>query len=164
VAADGVDETAAKAGLAALGGTVASQSRGGASTPAFGQAEVDGVQTNTVRVSPTLELTYAVADGVAAAATDPAGVAELLGGDGGLADEDLYERATDGFPDEVSLQAYLDLEGLVSFGEQAGLAEDPVYATFAGDLRRLDALGVAVSNSDDVLATDARLLIGAGDD
>ena len=44
-------------------------------------------------------------------------------------------------------------------GEQPGLAEDPLYATFAGEFRRLDALGLAVTD-DDVLATDARLLFG----
>ncbi len=162
VVAKGVDETAAKAGLASLGGSLAENpaDEGQGPAPAFGQDEVDGVQTNSFRVSPTVQLTYAVFDGLAAAATDPAGVAELIQGDGGLADDDLYERATDGFGDDVSLQAFLDLEGLVNVGEQAGLAEDPVYATFAGDFRRLDALGVAVSDDGDVLATDARLLIG----
>ncbi len=103
------------------------------------------MQTNTVRVSPTVELTYAVFDGLAAIATDPAGVAAMIEGDGGLADQDRYQRATDGFPDQVSLQAYLDLDGLVAIGEAAGLAEDPLYATFAGDFRRLEALGLAVS-------------------
>ena len=35
-----------------------------------------------------------------------------------------------------------------------------MYATFAGDFRRLEALALAVSGDDDVLATDARLLVG----
>ena len=118
------------------------------------------MQTNSFRVSPTVQLTYAVFDGLAAAATDPAGVAELIQGDGGLADDDLYERATDGFGDDVSLPGLPGPRGAGRVGEQAGLAEDPVYATFAGDFRRLDALGVAVSDDGDVLATDARLLIG----
>ncbi len=158
--ADDVDEVAARAGLAALGGSLTEGSRGGAAAPAFGQQEVDGVQANTVRVSPTVELTYAVFDGIAAIATDPAGVATMIDGDGGLADEDRYQRATEGFGDQVSLQAYLDLDGLVAIGEAAGLAEDPLYATFAGDFRRLEALGLAVSTDDDVLATDARLMVG----
>ena len=145
-AADDVDEVAARAGLAALGGSLTQRSRGGGAAPAFGQEDVEGVQTNTVRVSPTVELTYAVFDGLAAIATDPAGVAAMIEGDGGLADQDRYQRATEGFPDQVSLQAYLDLDGLVAIGEAAGLAEDPLYATFAGDFRRLEALGLAVSS------------------
>ena len=99
-------------------------------------------------------------DGLVAIATDTTGVADLIEGDGGLDERPLYEDATDGFPDEVSLLAFLDLDGLVAIGEQAGLAEDPLYATFAGDIRRLDSVGLAVSADDDVLATDLRLLVG----
>ena len=48
-------------------------------------------------------------------------------------------------------------------GEQAGLAEDPVYAPVR---RRVPAASrrsaLAISTDDDVLATDARLLLGPG--
>lgn len=160
--ADGVDEDAARKALAALQGplTDAVQPGSDLQAPVISQDEISGVETNSIRVSPTIELTYAVFDGLAAVATDPAGVAGLIDDHGGLDDQQLYDRATDGFPGDVSLLAYLDLRGLVTIGEQAGLAEDPVYATFAGDFRRLDALGLAVSDSDDVLATDLRLLVG----
>jgi hypothetical protein len=101
-----------------------------------------------------------VFDGLAAVATEAAGVAGVITDQGGLDSEPRYEDATAGFPEEVALQAYLDLEGLVTTGEQAGLAEDPVYATFAGDFRRLDAFALAVADAGGVLATDARLLVG----
>jgi hypothetical protein len=104
-----------------------------------------------------------VFDELAAIATDPAGIAQLASGDDGLNDSDLYEDATEDFDDEVSLLGYFDLAELVSTGEQLGLAEDPLYATFAGDFRRLDALGVAVTASDDLVSTDARLLLREGD-
>jgi hypothetical protein len=149
--ADEVDEDAARAGLAALAGELSG---------ALGQQEVAGVETNSVRVSPTVEITYAVFDGLAAVATEAAGVAGVITDQGGLDSEPRYEDATAGFPEEVALQAYLDLEGLVTTGEQAGLAEDPVYATFAGDFRRLDAFALAVADAGGVLATDARLLVG----
>jgi hypothetical protein len=149
--ADGVDEEAARGGLAALAGELSG---------ALGQQQVSGVETNSVRVSPTVELTYAVFDGLVAVATEAAGVAGVITDQGGLDGEPRYRDATADFPEEVALQAYFDLEGLVTTGEQAGLAEDPVYATFAGDFRRLDAFALAVSDADDVLATDARLLIG----
>jgi hypothetical protein len=160
--ADGVDEDEARKALAALQGPLAEAAGGGdaVQAPVFGEEDVSGVDTNSLRVSPTVELTYAVFDGLVAIATDPAGVADLIDGGGGLDERRLYERATDDFPDEVSVIAYLDLGGLVAIGEQAGLAEDPLYATFAGDIRRLDALGFAVSTEDDVLASDLRLLVG----
>jgi hypothetical protein len=161
-AADGVDEDEARKALAALQVPIADAVHTGSEgqAPIFSQQDVSGVQANSLRVSPTVEVTYAVFDGLAAIATDPAGIAGLVDGDGGLGEQQLYESATDGFPDEVSMLAYLDLGDLVQIGEQAGLAEDPLYATFAGDVRRLEALGVAVSNEDDLLATDLRLLVG----
>jgi hypothetical protein len=160
--ADQVDEEAARKALAALQGPLADAADTGSDlqAPVLDQEEVSGVETNSIRVSPTIELTYAVFDSLAAIATDPLGVAGLIDGNGGLDQQALYEDATDDFPDQVSLQAYFNLERLVSIGEQAGLAEDPLYATFAGDFRRLDALALAVSDEDDVLSTDARLLIG----
>ena len=164
--ADGVDEDEARRALAALQAPLVEAVSGDdeSQPPVFGQQEVSGVETNSLRVSPTVQVTYAVFDELLAIATDPAGVADLIEGDGGLDESDLYEDATDDFPDEVSLLAFLDLGGLVAIGEQAGLAEDPLYATFAGDIRRLDGLGLAVTDTDDVLATDARLLIGGQQD
>ena len=161
-AADGVDEDAAREALAGLQKPLADAADPGddLQSQTFDQEEISGVQTNSLRVSPTVELTYAVFDGIAAVATDPLGVAGLIEGDGGLDQQGRYERATEDFPGELSLLAYLDLGGLVTTGEQAGLAEDPLYAVFAGDFRRLDALALSVSNADDLLATDAHLLIG----
>ena len=51
----------------------------------------------------------------------------------------------------------------MELGEQLGLAEDPVYATFAGDFRRLEALALAVTEDDELLSTDARLLLSEAD-
>ena len=63
------------------------------------------------------------------------------------------------FPGEPSVLAYANLGGLISLAESAGLGEDPAYATFAQDLRRLEALGVAVESTPEMLSTDARLLV-----
>ena len=104
----------------------------------FGEDEVDGVDGPSLRVSPTVNLTYAVFDGLAAVATDPAAIGELTPATAASTSATSTSAPTDGFPDEVSLLAFLDLGDLVALGEQRGLAEDPVYATFAGDIRRLD--------------------------
>jgi hypothetical protein len=125
----------------------------------FGDQQIEGVDAHSLQVSPAVELTYAVFDGLAAVATNPAGIADLAGGDGGLDGDSTYQQATAGFGDKPSLLAYFDLAGLVEVGERSGLAEDPAYATFAGDFRSLDALGLEISKSDEVLATDARLLL-----
>jgi Protein of unknown function (DUF3352) len=160
--ADNVDEEAARRALASLQGPVVDAvggGGGGRQAPVFGQQQIGDVQARSLRISPTVELTYAVFDGLAAIATDPAGIERLVDGEGGLDSSELYERATEDLDDEVSLLAYLDLGGLVELAESLGLAEDPVYATFAGEFRRLEALGLAVSDDDELLSTDARLLV-----
>ena len=63
---------------------------------------------SSLRVSPAVELTYAVFDGLAAVATDPAGIARRSpAATAGSTSATSTSDATDGFPDEVSLLAYL---------------------------------------------------------
>lgn len=158
--ADDVDEEGARRGLAALQGPLAEAASSDEQAPVFDQREIEGVEAHSLSLTPTVELTYAVFDGLAAIATAPDGIAQLADDDGdGLEERDSFERATNGFGDEASLLAYLDLGALVDTGEQLGLAEDPLYATFAADFRRLDAAGLQVSRDDERLATDVRLLL-----
>ena len=160
--ADGVDEPSVRKALASLQDPLAAAVGPGQNlqAPAFEERELAGVDARSLRLSPSIELTYAVFDGIAAIASDPAAIEQLAEGSGGLDSAERFERATDAFEDEVSLLAYLDLERLVALGEGLGLAEDPTYATFAGEFRRLDALGLAVVADSQTLASDARLLFG----
>lgn len=164
--AEGVDEDQVRRALASLQGPLAAavDPGSGLQAPVFSERELAGVEARSVRLSPVVELTYAVFDGLAALATDPAGIERLGGGDGGLDQAALFERATEDFEDEVSLLAFLDLDRLVEVGEGLGLAEDPVYAAFAGEFRRLDAFGLAVVSEEELLATDARLLFGEAEE
>ena len=127
--------------------------------PVFDQQRIDGVEAQSLRVSPTVELTYAVIDGRLVISTDPAGVRQVLGDDSTLEGSDRFEGATEGLADDVSALGYLNVEGLLQLAEQAGLGADPAYASFSGELRRLDALGVAVRQDDDQIGTELRLTI-----
>ena len=164
--ADGVDEPSVRKALASLQDPLAAAVGPGQNlqAPAFEERELAGVDARSLRLSPSIELTYAVFDGIAAIASDPAAIEQLAEGSGGLDSAERFERATDAFEDEVSLLAYLDLERLVALGEGLGLAEDPTYATFAGEFRRLDALGLAVVADSQTLASDARLLFGEAEE
>ena len=159
--ASGVDEARAREVMGRLQGPIADSVGGGASlqAPVFSEREVDGVTVRGVRISPTIDLAYAVFDSMLVVATSPTTVGRTVRGDGGLTDEERYERATDGLSEEPSLLVYLDLGRLLTLAERAGLAEDPSYAAAAPDLQRLEALGVTVSAGEESLATDARLLI-----
>jgi Protein of unknown function (DUF3352) len=127
--------------------------------PTFSQQEIGGVTAHSVRLSPTVDLTYAIAGTLLLIATDPVAVRQLSGEDGGLAHDESFRAATDGLPNSVSVLSYLNLEGLLTLGEQAGLAQDPAYEAFAPELRKLRALGLAVRQSPSELATDVRLIV-----
>lgn len=159
--ADGVDAERARRSLAQLQGPIAEALDSGTSlqAPVFDRRELAGVELQVLRISPTVNLTYAVAGDSLAVATQPEGVEQVVEGDGGLDETQPFEDAIAGFPSEPSLLAYLDLAGLVELGEREGLAEDPVYALFAPEIRRLQAAGLAVEAESTRLATEARVVL-----
>ena len=161
-----VDEARARRALAQLQGPVANgiEPQAGLQPGRFEELEVGGVEARSLQVSPIVELTYAVFEGLAAVATSPAAIEQLADGDGGLDGAELFERATDDFDDELSLLGFFDLGELILVGEQLGLAENPVYAAFAPEIRSLSALGVTVRAGEDSVAADARLLVEPPDE
>jgi hypothetical protein len=163
--ADGVDSERARETLAQLQGSIAEALDPGTSlqAPVFDQQTYKGVEMEVLRVSPTVNLTYALAESSLAIASQPAGVEQVIDGEGGLDETDGFERATDGFAERPALLAYLDLTGLVELGEREGLAEDPVYALFAQEIRRLEAAALAVEASSTDVITDARIIIADDD-
>jgi hypothetical protein len=161
VVARDVDEERARNALARLQRPIvdAIEPAVGLQAPVFRDREVAGVEARSLQVSPTIDLTYAVADDLAIIATDPLGVERLLDGDGSLDDAALFERATEGFPETISLLAFLDVRGLILAAEQLGLGADPVYGILAPEIRALRTASLAVSLEDEQLATDARLVV-----
>ena len=158
----GIDTQRADRALASLQGPIAdalNASTGQA--PNFSESKVDGVAAHSVQVSPTVNLTYAIAGTVLLIATDPAAVKQLSGDQPTLTNDSTFKEATDGLPSSVSLLAYFNLSGLITLGEQAGLAQDPAYEVFAPEIRRLRALGLAVQETPTQLATDVRLIVGS---
>jgi uncharacterized protein DUF3352 len=126
----------------------------------FSAHAAQGTKIRSVRVSPAIDLTYAIVDSLLVIATQPDGLAAVSSGGPVLAEADLFRQATADLPGEVSMLGYLNLDGLIALGESAGLASDPAYATFAPEIQRLQALGVAVQSTPSELSTDARLVIG----
>lgn len=159
--ASGVDPAKAGDALASLQGPIADAlSPSSGQAPSFSDEQVGDVTAHSVRLSPTVNLTYAIVESILVVATDPAAVAQLGGEGGGLADDSSYQEATDGLPGSASVLAYLNLTGLIALAERAGLAQDPSYQTFASEIQRLQALGLAVQQSPSELATDVRLVVG----
>lgn len=157
-----VDPEAARQALARLQGPVAKAlakpQHGGA--PAFETIQIAGLQAQSLAISPAVDLTYATWDDLVVIATDSLAIQQARSIDAGLDESAKFLDVTDGFPGSLSLIAYLDLTGLLNLGEQAGLATDPVYATYAPDLRTLTAAAVAVAADSDSLDTDLRVAVG----
>jgi hypothetical protein len=160
--AEDVDEERARETLAKLQGPLANalDPTRTLQAPVFSEREIDGVEAHSLRLSRTVDLTYAVFDGKLVVASDPRGVSEVRRGEGGLPETDAYERAADGLPDEPAFLAYLNLADLIALAERAGLSQDPAYATFAADIRRLQGFGLAVERGETSLDTTIRLTVG----
>jgi hypothetical protein len=132
--------------------------------PTFDESTVDGVTVHSVRISPAVDLTYAIFDGKLVVSTQPDGVARVASGPGGLSDSALYQRATDGFPDRPALLLYLNLHELLDLAEQAGLADVSAYLPFAGEATRLAAGALVVERGDTTLDTQIRLVLAQPSD
>jgi hypothetical protein len=132
----------------------------GLQAPVFKEQEIEGVRVQSLMISPTVELTYAIVDGKLVLSTDPAGVTQVASGSSSLDDSERFAQATGDLPDDVSALLYLNLSGLLGVAEQAGLGEDPAYALFSGEFRKLEGLAVAVERAEDAIDTKIHVTIG----
>jgi hypothetical protein len=159
--ADDVDEERARKALADLQVPIADaiNPEGGTQAPVFEGEDIEGVQARSLRISRTVNLTYALFDGRLVVATDPAGVKQVRAGGDSLSDSDAFERATDDFPDDLAAILYLNLGDLIALAEQQGLGADPAYALFAPEVRKLEGLGLAVTSDESAIGTELRVTL-----
>jgi hypothetical protein len=161
--ADGVDEDSASRSLAELQEPVAkalAPPESSGRVAVFETIQVAGVQAETLAVSRAVDLTYATYDDRLVIATDSLGIEAARSIDDGLDSSAAFQQATEKMPDSVSLLAYFNLVGLLSLGEQVGLAVDPAYTTYAPDLRSLTAAALSVDGGDDQIRTDLQVVVG----
>ena len=116
--------------------------------PTFGAAEVGGITAATARLAPGLELSYAAFDDRLVVSTALQGIAAVRRGDG-LPGEDGFDAVLEDRPEAHSALLFLDLNQLLTLGEQAGLAEDPRYLAVRDDLQKLRAAGAVVSREEE---------------
>ena len=129
-------------------------------TPVFETAEIAGVDAQSLRLSPVVDLTYAGFDDTLVVGTSPVAVERARSDADTLSGSALYDDVVDGLPDSVSMLLYINTRGLLSLGERLFLAEDPAYAQLAPDLRTFEAAALAVASGDKELETDLRLTVG----
>jgi hypothetical protein len=147
---DDVDETEALDMLARLQPALITMlgTRELGQAPSFGSAEVEGVTAATALLAPGLELSYAAWDGRLVVSTSLSGIAAVRKAKG-LPGTDGFDAVLDDRPDEVSALVFVDLNQLLTLGEQAGLAEDPGYLAIRDDLQKLRAAGAVLSRENE---------------
>jgi hypothetical protein len=91
--------------------------------------------------------------------TDPAGVAQVRSGGDGLGGTDSYEAVVDRLPSEVSALVFLNLDELLGLAEQAGLAEDPLYASLSDDISNIPSMGLGVTGSTEEIRSELFLAL-----
>jgi hypothetical protein len=157
---DGVDEVKANDALASLQAPlVRSLATGRSQIPTFQTKELDGVAVHSVQVSPSVDLSYAVFDGKLVISTQPAGIAQVRSSGDSLGGTGAYKAAIDQLPDRVSALVFLNLDEVLGLAQQAGLAEDPLYASLSEDISHVQSLGLAVRGSDEELRSELFLAI-----
>jgi hypothetical protein len=159
--ADEVDEAQARRTLADLQVPIAKalDPEEAGQAPVFEGNAIAGLQARSLRISPTVNLTYAIFDEKLVVATDPAGIEQVKSGESGLPDTGQYERATDGFGDELAAALFLNVGDLIALAERQGLAEDPAYALFANEVRKFQAMGLEVERDEEGIGALLRLTV-----
>jgi hypothetical protein len=142
------DEARARTTLASLQAPLARALSTASTVPTFTQQAVAGVTAYRLRVSPALELDYAVSDGKIAVSTGLPGIAAAFGAKGGLAGDPTYRAAVTGGSSSTTSILFLDLDQLLRLGAQMGLDQDPRFLAVRSDLRRVHAVGLTASGGE----------------
>ena len=116
--------------------------------PTFGSADVEGISAATAQLAPGLELSYAAWDRRLVVSTTLEGIAAVRRAKG-LPGSEGFDAVLDDRPSDLSAIVFLDLNQLLTLGEQAGLAADPRYLAVRDDLQKLRAAGAVIRREED---------------
>src|SRR4051794_5818509 len=125
-------------------------SAGGGQAPTFQDRDIGGdVDAFQLRLTPTVELDYAVFDGKLVIATSLAGIRRIKDHRQSLTDDAAFQSVLSSRPSTATSLVFLDFGQLLSVSERTGLGQDPAYLAVRDDLRRVRAAGVATSAGKD---------------
>jgi hypothetical protein len=127
--------------------------------PTLEERQIAGVTAQSVRLTPLIELTYAVKGGTLAVSTDPSGVEDALAGGPSLAGQPAYAAVANPPGSRISALVFVDIAGLADVAESQRIIRIRGYARFRKEIGRLAALGLTVRSDEDRLMTSAFLNI-----
>jgi hypothetical protein len=118
---------------------------GAAQVPTLVPGRIAGVDAVTLRVSASLELTYAAFDDKLVVSTSPEGVRRLRAGGPSLSDNPAFAPGLRKFLERPSSVVFLDLRRLTALAERAGLGATPDYRAIRQDITRIGAVSVVTA-------------------
>ena len=159
--ATGVDESEIRPAVAALQAPLidAINPAQTGQAPVFSEIEIAGVTAQSLRLTPVIELTYAVKGDTLAISTDPSGVEDVLGGGPALAGQPAYKAVANPPGTRISALVFVDIAGLAKVAESQAIVRIRGYARFRSEIGRLAALGLTVESDEDRLQTSVFLNI-----
>jgi hypothetical protein len=119
---------------------------GAAQIPTLEPQRIGDVDAVTLRVSPTLELTYAAFDDKLVVSTSPEGVRQLSGRGRSLEDNPSFAPDLREFLRRPSSVVFLDLRRLTALAERAGLGDTPDYRAVQEDIERVGAVSAVTAS------------------
>jgi hypothetical protein len=124
-------------------------STGAGQAPTFQDRDIGGVDAFQLRLTPTVELDYAVFDGKLVIATSLAGIRRIKDHKQSLTDDAAFRSVLSSRPSTVTSLVFLDFGQLLSLSERTGLGQDPAYLAVRDDLHRVRAVGMTTSAGKD---------------
>jgi len=118
---------------------------GASQVPTLEPRSIGGVEAVTLRVSPSLELTYAAFDDKLVVSTSPEGVRRLRAGGKSLGGNPAFAPGLRDFLDRPSSVVFLDLRRLTALAERAGLGDTPDYRAVQRDIARVGAVSAVTA-------------------
>jgi hypothetical protein len=140
--AQSADPQGTEAALARLQDPLATLLAQPGSVPAFRPITVGALRGFSLRVTPELAPSYALAPDGLVLSTAPAGLAPPVGT---VAAAPSFRATIGDVPDEVDSLLFVDLRQLLALGEQTGLTAIPGLGTARDDLARVQAAGLTVA-------------------
>jgi hypothetical protein len=128
--------------LARMQGPVARRLAVPGTVPAFQGEPIGGADAFTLRVTPELAPSYAVAGDTLLVSTAPAGLEPPRGT---LAGSEGFDATIGEVPAEADSLVFLDLQALLALGEETGLTAIPGLAIARDDLSRVRAAGAVIA-------------------
>lgn len=124
-------------------------SSGPGKVPVFNDRTIDGITAHQLALTNGFELDYAVFRGLVVISTSLDGVAAIAAHSHPLASDPGFAFALGGRPAQVTSLVYVDVERLLTLGEQTGLTKSARYRLLRSDLQKITVLGLSSTRTAD---------------